>query len=96
MREILERQRKWVSKIEKRTGKVIPSVFCRSDGTPIRLFRLSPQGPVAGQEQAREEIVLRSKALVGQMIRVAPPGWESNCCGWVFAGGKFWAAHNRS
>ena len=38
MREILERQKKWVSKIEKRTGQVIPWVFCRPDGSPIRDF----------------------------------------------------------
>ena len=36
MREVLERQRAWVSKIERREKKMIPWVFCRSDGEPIR------------------------------------------------------------
>jgi site-specific recombinase XerD len=36
MREVLERQRKFVSQIERRTGIVIPWVFCRADGTEIR------------------------------------------------------------
>jgi site-specific recombinase XerD len=36
MRDILTRQRKYVSQVEKRTGKVIPWVFCRADGGQIR------------------------------------------------------------
>jgi site-specific recombinase XerD len=36
MREVLERQRRYVSKIERRAGTVIPWVFCRSDGKLIR------------------------------------------------------------
>jgi hypothetical protein len=36
MREVLERQRKFVSHIERRKGFVIPWVFCRADGTEIR------------------------------------------------------------
>lgn len=35
-REVLERQRAWVSKIERRAKTVIPWVFCRSDGEAIR------------------------------------------------------------
>jgi len=37
MREVLERQRKFVSKVEKRTKAVIPWVFCRPDG--VRIYR---------------------------------------------------------
>jgi site-specific recombinase XerD len=37
MREALERQRKFVSKVEKRTKAVIPWVFCRPDG--VRIYR---------------------------------------------------------
>ena len=37
MREALERQRKFVSKVEKRTRSVIPWVFCRPDG--VRIYR---------------------------------------------------------
>lgn len=36
MREVLERQRRFASKVERRTGTVIPWVFCRSDGKLIR------------------------------------------------------------
>lgn len=36
MREVLERQRKYVSEIERRKRIVIPWVFCRADGTEIR------------------------------------------------------------
>ena len=35
MREALERQRKFISKVEKKTGSVIPWVFCRPDGVRI-------------------------------------------------------------
>ena len=38
MREVLERQRKFVSKVEKRTKAVIPWVFCRPDGVRIHTF----------------------------------------------------------
>jgi hypothetical protein len=38
MREALERQRKFVSKVEKRTGAVIPWVYCRPDGVRIHHF----------------------------------------------------------
>jgi site-specific recombinase XerD len=38
MRDALERQRKFVSKVERRTKSVIPWVFCRSDG--VRIHRL--------------------------------------------------------
>jgi site-specific recombinase XerD len=38
MREALERQRKFVSKVEKRTKSVIPWVFCRPDGQRIYRF----------------------------------------------------------
>jgi site-specific recombinase XerD len=38
MREALERQRKFVSKVEKQTGAVIPWVFCRPDGVRIHHF----------------------------------------------------------
>jgi integrase len=38
MREALERQRKFISKVEKRTGSVIPWVFCRPDGMRIHTF----------------------------------------------------------
>jgi site-specific recombinase XerD len=38
MREALERQRKFVSKVEKRTKAVIPWVFCRPDGVRIHHF----------------------------------------------------------
>jgi len=37
MREALERQRKFVSKVEKRIKAVIPWVFCRPDG--VRIYR---------------------------------------------------------
>jgi site-specific recombinase XerD len=38
MREALERQRKFISKVEKKTGRVIPWVFCRPDGVRIHTF----------------------------------------------------------
>ncbi len=38
MRDSLERQRKFVSKVEKRTKSVIPWVFCRPDG--VRIHRV--------------------------------------------------------
>ena len=38
MREALERQRKFISKVEKKTGSVIPWVFCRPDGVRIHTF----------------------------------------------------------
>jgi site-specific recombinase XerD len=38
MREALERQRRFVSKVEKRTKALIPWVFCRSDGVRIHRF----------------------------------------------------------
>src|SRR2546426_6824942 len=38
MREALDRQRKFVSKVEKRTKAVIPWVFCRPDGVRIHHF----------------------------------------------------------
>jgi site-specific recombinase XerD len=38
MRDTLERQRRYVSRVEKGTGKVIPWVFCRGDGSQIRRF----------------------------------------------------------
>ncbi len=38
MRDALERQRKFISKVEKRTGSVIPWVFCRPDGVRIHTF----------------------------------------------------------
>jgi site-specific recombinase XerD len=38
MRDALERQRKFVSKVEKRTKAVIPWVFCRPDGVRIPRF----------------------------------------------------------
>jgi site-specific recombinase XerD len=38
MRDALERQRKFVSKVEKRTKAVIPWVFCRPDGVRIHRF----------------------------------------------------------
>ncbi len=38
MRDALERQRKFISKVEKRTGAVIPWVFCRPDGVRIHTF----------------------------------------------------------
>ncbi len=38
MREVIERQREFVTRVEKRTKTVIPWVFCRADGTPIRDF----------------------------------------------------------
>jgi site-specific recombinase XerD len=38
MRDVLTRQRRYVSDVEKRTGKVIPWVFCRAEGGPIRGF----------------------------------------------------------
>lgn len=37
MREALDRQRRFVSKVEKRTKAVIPWVFCRPDG--VRIYR---------------------------------------------------------
>jgi site-specific recombinase XerD len=37
MRDALERQRKFVSKVEKRTKSVIPWLFCRADG--VRIYR---------------------------------------------------------
>jgi site-specific recombinase XerD len=37
MREVLGRQRKFVSKVEKNTGAVIPWLFCRPDG--VRIYR---------------------------------------------------------
>ena len=37
MREALERQRKFVSRVEKKTGSVIPWLFCRADG--VRVYR---------------------------------------------------------
>ena len=37
MREALERQRKFVSKVEKKTKAVIPWLFCRADG--VRVYR---------------------------------------------------------
>jgi len=37
MREALERQRKFVSKVERKTGAVIPWLFCRADG--VRVYR---------------------------------------------------------
>lgn len=37
LREVLERQRKFVSKVEKLTKTIIPWVFCRSDG--VRIYR---------------------------------------------------------
>jgi hypothetical protein len=37
MREVLERQRKYVSKVERRTKAVIPWLFCRGDG--VRIYR---------------------------------------------------------
>lgn len=36
MREVLERQRKFVSQIERRNRTVIPRLFCRADGSEIR------------------------------------------------------------
>jgi site-specific recombinase XerD len=38
LRQALERQRKFVSRVEKRTKKVIPWVFCRADGVRIHRF----------------------------------------------------------
>ncbi len=38
MRQVLTRQRRYVSRVEKSTGKVVPWVFCRASGTPIRDF----------------------------------------------------------
>jgi site-specific recombinase XerD len=38
MRDALERQRKFVSKVEKRTNALIPWVFCRADGVRIHRF----------------------------------------------------------
>jgi site-specific recombinase XerD len=38
MREALERQRRFVSKVEKKTGAVIPWLFCRPDGVRIHRF----------------------------------------------------------
>ena len=38
MREALERQRKFISKVEKKTKSVIPWVFCRPDGVRIHTF----------------------------------------------------------
>jgi site-specific recombinase XerD len=38
MREALERQRKFISKVEKKTGAVIPWVFSRPDGLRIHTF----------------------------------------------------------
>ena len=38
MREALERQRKFVSKVEKGTGAVIPWLFCRPDSVRIHNF----------------------------------------------------------
>jgi site-specific recombinase XerD len=38
MREVLTRQRRYVSRVEKRTGQVIPWLFCRADGNRIRDF----------------------------------------------------------
>jgi hypothetical protein len=38
MRGALERQRKFVSKVEKRTKSVIPWMFCRPDGVQIHHF----------------------------------------------------------
>ena len=38
MREALERQRRLISKVEKKTGSVIPWVFCRPDGVHIHTF----------------------------------------------------------
>lgn len=36
MRQVLTRQRRYVSRVEKSTGKVVPWVFCRASGAPIR------------------------------------------------------------
>jgi site-specific recombinase XerD len=36
MRQILEEQRKWVREVERKTGRIIPWVFCRPNGKPIR------------------------------------------------------------
>jgi len=38
MRQVLTRQRRYVSGVEKSTGKVVPWVFCRASGNPIRDF----------------------------------------------------------
>jgi site-specific recombinase XerD len=39
MRRILEEQRRYVRDIERATGQIIPWVFCKPDGTPIRQIR---------------------------------------------------------
>jgi integrase len=39
MRSILERQREWVKEIEKRTGQIVPWVFCHADGSRVKDFR---------------------------------------------------------
>ena len=47
MREALERQRKFISKVEKKTGSVIPWVFCRPDGVHIHTFYEPWRGPAS-------------------------------------------------
>lgn len=41
MRDVLQRQLAWVSKIERREKTVIPWVFCRLDGQPIRDYYMA-------------------------------------------------------
>lgn len=38
LREVLERQRKWVKKVGKANGTVVPWVFCRANGEPISRY----------------------------------------------------------
>jgi integrase len=39
LRMVLERQREYVSAIERRTSQIVPHVFCWPDGSPIKDFR---------------------------------------------------------
>jgi site-specific recombinase XerD len=39
LREVLEEQRRYVRDVERQTGQIIPWVFCRPNGSPIRQIR---------------------------------------------------------
>jgi hypothetical protein len=63
MREALERQRKFVSKVEKRTKAVIPWVFCRPDGVRIHRFAsrgVTPARPLVFRVSRTTSVGLRS------------------------------------
>ena len=82
MREALERQRRFVSKVEKRTKAVIPWVFCRPDGVHIHTFsgtrRSRSTGATASSTRRCWKWERRSSRRCNWLRGVVGP-WSSRC-----------------